>query len=295
MKIVEVSNLNLKCIFEDIEIALGYFDGLHKGHFKLIEEFNKDKKKALLTFSKSIRSFFLNEEEKVINQISDKVEILKNKVDYLIVLETNHDIINSSKEEFINFLKINNVKRVITGSDFTFGKNKEGNVSDLKDLNLTIVPDYYIDNIKVSSTYIRGRIEDGLVYNLDKFLGYNYFIKGKIIHGAYLGHTIGFPTINICPKPYITPKIGVYAGFAYIDNIKYKGMINVGYNPTFNLKEEVSVEMNLFDTNLDLYGKFVKIEFIKFIRSEVKFNSKDELILQLEEDRKSCKKILNNY
>ncbi len=282
---------NLKEIFnlEALSIMLGNFDGFHLGHQKLLEELKKiNTKKALLTFYPHPLTILNNRDFKYLDTIEDKEEHLNNQLDYLIVLKTSKEILESSKEDFIDFLKLNNVVHVVCGKDYTFARNKEGTVRDLFDFNCHIVEDYKIDGVRVSSTLIRKYLSDGDIHLANQFLGRNYSVKGLVVEGSKIGRTIGFPTANVEETIYLLPKNGVYFGYTTVDNKRYKAMINIGINPTINLVKHPRLEAHILDFNQDIYGKVILIEFVQKLRDEQKFNSKEELIDMLYKNKIQC-------
>lgn len=287
MKTIFIEYNNVKIINEPINLCLGYFDGLHVGHKLLINKAkDNEAKSALLTFDFSKDVVLKN--KKYLTSIQDKEEILiSEKVDYLIVLKFDERIKNLSKEEFIDFLKDSfNIKKLITGFDFRFGKNASGNNDTLKEyFDLEVINEYKIDNHKVSTSLIINNIENGNVEYAKENLGRYYSIKNKVIHGKELGRKIKFPTANISLGSYVKPKDGVYATFVIIDNKRYLGFANVGVHPTVNELINPLIEIHIFDYNENLYDKYVKVEFVKMIRDELKFNSVDDLVNQLEKDK----------
>lgn len=285
---------NLKEIFnhDELSIMLGNFDGFHLGHQKLLDELVKiNTKKALLTFYPHPLTILNNRDFKYLDTIEDKENRLDKKLDYLIVLKTSKEILESNKEDFINFLKLNKVVHVVCGKDYTFARNKEGTVSDLFTFNCHIVPDYKIDGIRVSSTLIRKYLIDGDIHLANNFLGRNYSVKGTVVEGSKIGRTIGFPTANIQETIYLLPKNGVYFGYVTMDNKRYKSMINIGINPTINLVKHPRLETHILDFNQDIYGKVILIEFVQKLRDEQKFNSKEELIDMLYKNKKQCEQL----
>lgn len=289
MKIVYIDNLTQIFNKEELSIMLGNFDGFHKGHQQLFNELLKYKtKKSLLTFYPHPLTIIKNIDFKYLDTISDKFEYLYNLIDYLIVIRTTKDILNSSKKEFIQFLQLNKVENVICGRDFTFARNKEGTIKDLNIFNLNVVEDYTIDNIRVSSTEIRSLIKSGSIEKANILLGHDYTIKGIVSKGNQIGRTIGFRTANIEQNEYLFPKCGVYFGYVTIDNNKYFSMINIGTNPTINKEIKSRLEVHIFNFNEYIYNKIIKVSFLKFIRDEKKFNSINELMDELNNNKNYC-------
>ncbi len=290
---MQILRISLKSLvkLDDITLCLGYFDSLHLGHLTLIKKsMNLGRKVGVLTMDPNPSSFF-NKDVKEVNSIEDKIEILKKLgVDYFIILETNKELLNISSKSFIEDILIPlGVKNVVCGFDYHFGKNKEGDSNFLSyyDEFDTYVCDPVIDNgEKVSTTLIKKLLTDGNIRRVNKLLGRNYQIKGRVIHGNSLGHTIGFPTANIkLDENKIYPRAGVYVGYVVVDGSMYLSMINIGRHPTVNELSSSIVEAHIINQELDLYGKEISLVFIDFIREERKFNNLDELVNQLNKDK----------
>ena len=197
--------------------------------------------------------------------------------------------------DFINeFIVKTNIKHIICGFDFHFGKNGEGNFETLiqnekNDYEVSVIKKQEYNHHKISSSYLKEALTNGDVELVEKLLGRYYCVSGKVVHGLKNGRKIGFPTVNIDANNYFLPKNGVYGVIIVIDGKRYLGMANLGYNPTFNVLTKVSLEVNIFDFDQDVYGKNVTVFFIKKIRYEKRFNSIDELINQLNQDSKQIK------
>lgn len=279
-------------------ITIGNFDGLHKGHMALVEkaiEYGKSNniKSIVFTFSNHPANYFRSDSLKNIITEEDKLERLKKLgVDVVVNIPFDEYMTQISAEDFVKDILINKLgmKKIIVGHDFTFAKNKEGNSKVLENLSfkynflLEVVEPIEINDIRVSSTYIRNLITTGKVSKVEEYLGYNYQLKGEVIHSKKLGRTIGFPTANIEVSPnMIIPKRGIYVTKVYLDGKTYAGATNIGYNPTVN-GDKISIETNILEFNEDIYGKVIRVEFLERIRDEKKFNSLDELKNQLKKD-----------
>lgn len=296
---MEVIKISLKSLvkLDDITLCLGYFDSLHLGHLTLIRKsMNLGKKVGVLTMNPNPSSFFVND-VKEINSIEDKIEILeKVGVDYLIILETDRELLNISAERFVKDILIPlGVKNVVCGFDYHFGKDKQGDsdmLSYYEEFD-TYVCDPIVDNEeKVSTTLIKSLLKEGNIKRVNKLLTREYQIKGKVIRGNSLGHTIGYPTANIeLDENKLYPKVGVYSGYVKVDGKEYLSMINIGTHPTINQLNKEIVEVHIINQNIDLYDKEITLIFKDFIREEKKFNSLPELINQLNLDKE---KILNS-
>ena len=303
-KNIENSNSNTPAI-----LTIGTFDGVHLGHKKIIKKLVESAKRrklrsCILTFFPHPRNFLSKSNElKMINTINEKKEILSELgVDELIIQEFNNEFSNLSANEFIkHLLKFCEIKEIIVGFNHKFGKDREAGIDELKiygkryGFDVCEIDAFDINQIKVSSTKIRNAIGEGQVDLCKQYLGYNFSIGGNIVEGKSRGKKIGFPTANIkVEENYkIIPKNGVYFVSCKIRNVQKFGMMNIGFNPTFGNKK-LTIEVNIFDFEQDVYGENVRIEFIKFIRNEIKFKNIDELIKQIKIDRETCKSYMNS-
>lgn len=286
-------------------VTIGNFDGIHKGHQVLIEKATEYAKKnnvisTVFTFNNHPVNYFKPNSIKNIITNNDKIKILKTMgVDYIINIPFDEYMTKISGYDFVKDILIDKLgaKKIIVGHDFTFARNKEGNIALLKELSkkygflLEIVNPVKIDDIRISSSYIRKLILDGKVEDARKYLGRNYKLSGEVIHSKKLGRTIGFPTANISiDENIIIPKVGIYATKVYVNGTIYYGATNVGYNPTVN-GNKLSIETNILEFNDDIYGKIITIEFLERIRDEKKFNGIEELKEQLQKDTKYIYKV----
>ena len=192
------------------------------------------------------------------------------------------------------------VKEVVVGRDYTFGKNKSGNVDTLKILSndvyeVKVVDEVIVDDEKVSTSKIISFIEDGNVRKVNQLLSRLYKISGKVKSGHGFGILNKVPTANIDINGYIKPKNGVYATLIRIDEKIYKGVTNVGVHPSINVLDEPIIETYIFDFNEDIYDEVIDVYFIDFIREEIKFDNVDELYNQLENDKEKANELLDRY
>lgn len=299
MEIIEV-NLNDIKPLDDIAACIGYFDGMHIGHMKLINETLKQAKlnhlkSACITFHPDPWCVLKNLQDiPHISSMEERIEIGEQcQLDYWIILPFTSELSKMSTYEFEQLLSKLNIKTCICGFDYSYGYKGKGNVHTLKqqnDFNVIVVDEVTYKNAKISSTRIENEIMNGNMEEVFLLLGRAYSLQGYVIHGQNLGKTIGFPTANMkCKYQSILPKTGVYIGYVDIDDLKYKCMINIGHNPTFNHQDQVSIEINIIDFDQNIYGKQIKVYFHSRIRDEKKFNSKEELIQQLTIDALKAK------
>lgn len=283
-------------------VTLGKFDGLHKGHMKLLNRVLELGKSNLETVvfafdmspigqiaDDNFRTLLTNEERK------DLVETTG--IDCLVECPFVTEIMNMEPEVFVEQMLVKQLKAsyVIVGTDFHFGHNRKGDPQMLVELGkrydfkVEVLEKVYDDNREISSTYIREEIEKGNIEKANELLGYPYFITGEIIKGRHLGSTIGMPTINQAPlKTKRLPPFGVYTSLTKISDEIYKSVTDIGVKPTVG-SDKVGVETNLFGCDEDLYGLTAKVEFHHFQRPEQKFETVERLKEQLEKDVKIAK------
>ena len=297
-------NLNIKKIHKSSVVAIGNFDGLHLGHQKVLKEAKIKAKKEKLKFGlitfEPVPTMFFNKKIKNhrINSLSQKIYFLKkNKLDFLIVINFNKSFSNLSAEKFIKKILFNKLKSkyIFVSRNFKFGKKRLGNIDTLKNFEekyfykTIITTPYEKKNKIISSSLIRKIIHKGQMQEVKKLLGRTWCVEGEVIRGEQRGRKIGFPTCNIRLNSYTIPKIGVYAVEVKINNFKKKGIANIGYRPTFNGKS-LLLEVNIFGIKKNLYKKILKINFIKFIRTEKKFKNINQLKAQIKKDIITAKK-----
>lgn len=301
MKIIyDVAGFSMK---DKSIVAIGNFDGVHIGHQKLLETFMKEAKISNLN---AIIYTFLNNTHsniKLIYSNEYKNEIISAyNAEYLLEQQFDETFSNMSPDEFINEILINklNAAKVVVGFNFRFGKKATGdidylkNVLDKKNIELIVIDKVKVGDNIVSSTLIRQLIKEGQVEDIPQCLGRDFSVKGEVIKGRQVGRQLGFPTANLntlegsnnsFSQNQIMLPNGVYETITEIDNKWHVGLTNVGFNPTFELKK-LSIENYLLNFNEEIYGKIITIKFVKKIRDEIKFKSVNQLIEQLNKDKK---------
>lgn len=291
--------------------TVGIFDGVHQGHQKIIElVLNKAKQNksesVLITFEPHPRLFFDptgSQNLKLLTDIEERIHYFESLgIDNLLVVPFDTHTANLSSEEFIQQIVKDTVgtRTLLLGYDHKFGKNREGSFEYLKEnqfkfgIQVFEISQFDIDDAAVSSTRIRNYLLDGNCVDANKLLGRNYSIHGTVIEGKKLGRTINVPTANISvANAYkLIPQMGVYAVYVLHENVKFGGMLNIGFNPTVSTNHHLKIEVHIFDFNKDIYGQDIQIEFVSRLRGEIKFNSVDELKLQLQKDATSAKEHL---
>lgn len=232
---------------------------------------------------------------KLLNTIPEKSELLnKIGIQNLIIHPFDNEFSRLTAEDFVKNILVDklHIKKIIIGYDHRFGRNRTATIDDLIDFgkvyNFEVeqISAEELNEVTISSTKIRNALDNGAIELANQYLGYNYFLSGKVVGGKKIGRTIGFPTANIeIPEDYkLIPKNGVYIVSSIYKGQKIYGMMNIGYNPTFPDKN-YSLEVNFLDFDQDLYNQTLTISFIKHIREELKFDSVEELKKQIKLDK----------
>ena len=281
-------------------VTIGNYDGIHKGHIFLLKRLTKLAKdnqldSVLVTFNPHTKSVVNKSDFKVITTFEDKI-ILTDKlnIDFLCEVEFNDSIRMLNYKQFIEIV-INkyNPSIILIGYDNKIGKNRIGTYELLKehlndtDIEVLQCEEYNSDNSKVSTTNVKNNIDQYNIILANELLGRKYSIKGKVIEGESNGKKIGFPTANVKINSFeqLIPPNGVYSVTLEVDNKKYNSICNIGYCPTIKKNcIDITIEVHIINQNLQLYGKNVTINFIDFIRRESKFDSKEDLVKQIEKD-----------
>lgn len=269
-------------------VTLGKFDGLHRGHQKLIEKIYEY---ASGEINSVVCAFDMNKDELMTK--AERKKYLDGVVDYLIECPFTKELREMHAEEFIQKILIETLHAayIVVGTDFMFGHNKSGNTDTLK--KYAPIYGYHVDVIEkeiygeeeISSTYIKKLLKEGEIAIANQLLGYSYQMTGIVEHGRQLGRTLGFPTMNVAPEEKkIMPRYGVYVCRIQVDESWYYGIGNVGVKPTVDTDSKVLAEVFAFDYNGDAYGKEVTVEFCEFVRPERKFASIEELKNRVDTD-----------
>lgn len=284
--------------FQNTAVSLGKFDGIHKGHQKLMNCILEQKKKGLkaVAFSFLVHpgsllgnkkmSLILTEEEK-------KNKLEKMGIDVLVSYPFSRETLSMEPEQFIEEILIGKLdaKVIAVGENFRFGHERKGDVELLRKYaskygyELHVFARFKVDGERVSSTWIRECIAEGNMEYIQNLLGQPYSIKGEVVHGKKLGRTLGMPTANVVPdKQKLLPPYGVYASKTLVDGVWYEGITNIGVKPTVTDESGKIAETFLFDYKGDLYGKEIQTNLYYYQRPEQKFESIDALKIQMEKD-----------
>jgi len=297
--------VNLKADFPGITIALGTFDGIHIGHQKIISRAVDLAKQingtsVVFTFSNHPLSIVALQRCPLQLVTQDyKAELIQEMgVDVLLTIPFTTQFFQISATQFINLIMENlNPRHIVVGPNYFFGYKRSGTPEFLQQagaqhgFNVEIHPAVYVNDTMVSSTLIRQMIASGNINQATQLLGRPVKISGIVINGAKRGRELGYPTINLAlANQLILPADGVYAVSITIGNIEYKGVANIGNNPTFN-EIDRRLEVHILDYSGDLYGQSVTVSFLKHIRGQITFSSPAELKLQICHDIK----VAQNY
>ncbi|NMW84606.1 bifunctional riboflavin kinase/FAD synthetase [Peptoniphilus sp. AGMB00490] len=295
MKIIEI-DLNYIADEESV-IALGNFDGVHKGHIALINKAIENAKKlniksSILLFNEHTDNLVKLGKKEIITNNNTKLKILENLgIDLIYLINFTREFMSYSPIKFLDYFLAKNlkIKGVVVGYDYTYGYKKSGNVELLnKNKNLfesiEVIDQISYNGEKISSSLIRKLIEGGKIKEANFLLSRPYKLIGKIIHAKGLGKKMGYPTANLqLIDNFVIPKFGVYDSDIIIKGKRFKASTNIGTNPTVE-NDGVKIESHILDFTRDIYGYTVELELLDFVRPELKFNSVEELFDQIEKD-----------
>ena len=290
-------------------VTIGTFDGLHLGHQSILNVLKKianekNLESTVVSFDPHPRTVVSNNHDvKILTMVDEKEEILKSlKIDNYYLINFTEDFSHQTSEEFVkNFIVDRfDAKHVVVGHDHRFGRDRVGDSTALSDLGnqygfgVTSVDAVKVNDEIVSSSKIRSSLLEGDVEKANSFLGRSYSMRGEVVIGAQRGRILGFPTANLqLGNPdKLVPQNGVYAVGCELNDENLFGVMNIGFRPTFTDKKELVPEVHLFNFNRDIYGEILKVKFMKRIRAEKKFESKEELINQIEADKQKAAEVL---
>ena len=292
-------------------LTSGTFDGVHLGHQKIIQhvvDLKKQNPKAqtvVLTYHPHPRLVLFPDQKdlKILTTLEEKAILLEDLgIDHLCVLPFTKRFASTSSENFIKKIIQQKLqtRQFVIGYDHRFGKNREGGFEYLKEnenrfgFKVEEISRQDIDNNAISSTRIRKALFDGDIETANELLGYEFSITGKVVKGKQIGRTIGYPTANLKleDKHKLIPKQGIYAVRVYHKYEYYGGMLSIGVRPTIGRNLKQTIEVNIFDFDKDIYDKNITLQFVKYLRSEEKYNSLDELKAQLAKDKIESEEVL---
>ncbi|AYD46545.1 bifunctional riboflavin kinase/FAD synthetase [Arachidicoccus soli] len=296
--------------FINAVVTIGTFDGVHLGHQKIITQLKEEAKKingetVIVTFFPHPRKIVHQGQKPfhLLNTLSEKIKLLGSfGVDNVIVIPFNEAFAAQTAEEYVRAFLVEKTHphTIIVGYDHRFGKDRTGDYHTLenygKEFGFCVkeIPEKLLNEVTISSTRIREALMKGAIEDANHFLGYHFFFEGKVIRGNQLGRTIGYPTANlqIEDADKLVPANGVYAVCINDkDDQNYGGMLNIGVRPTVD-GTKLSIEVNIFDFDKDIYGDILRVETIARLRDEVKFSGLDALKTQLANDKDEALTIL---
>ncbi len=279
-------------------LSLGKFDGLHRGHESLLRHMfdkkNQGLKTVVFTFDIPPKKLVHEEDTKVLTTNAEKHHIFERiGMDYLIECPFTEEIMSMEPYDFIKKIVAELcAKCIVVGTDFHFGCKRAGDYRTLQQYaaefgyEVLVVEKKQYEGRDISSTFVREEITCGNIEKANRLLGYSYFVQGTVEHGRHMGGPIlGYPTVNLLPPvTKLLPQYGVYVTETTIGDRIYQGISNVGCKPTIEGENPPGVENHIFDFSRNVYGNQVRVEFLRRIREERKFNSIEELVVQMQED-----------
>lgn len=309
MKIIKLNHPYQNHLIEDgpIVLALGFFDGIHKGHRKVIQTAkamaeSHGYKLAVMSFNQHPSVIFQNVSPESIRYLSPesrKAELLEELgVDLFYIVDFTKEFASLTPQEFVDQYIVGlHTKIVVAGFDYTYGKRDIANMRVLPEYSknrftIITIPEQRNSKGKISSTAIRASLLNGNVAEANKLFGYDYVMEGKVVHGfGRGGKKLGYPTANIeVSNDTFLLKNGVYIVEMNVDGNWIPGMASIGFNPTFNDVTKITIEVHLLDFNKDIYDKVVKVKWLYYLRDELKFDSLEALMVQLKDDELMTRK-----
>lgn len=310
MELIYINNLEDIRKYGDISVAHGFFDGVHLAHQQLLKKTVEYARKhnmmsGVVTFNRKFNTTILDRDSYIkdlrLSSLHRKLELFAYfNIDIVFVINFNTFKDYDAREYIDSIIVPLGTKHFVMGSDNCFGKQCSGTRDNIeyyanKRFDVTVVNLIDDGSAKISTTAIKQHICNGDVELSSELLNYYYKLSGSIIKGKQLGRKIGFPTTNLCVKEHmIFPRVGVYATVVRIKNKLYNSMTNVGFNPTVDFIDSISIETNIFDFDEDIYNENIELFFIKRIRNEKRFASVDDLMEQIKSDKINVVKVLQN-
>lgn len=288
--------------------TIGFFDGVHRGHRFLIDQVKESAKSeglcsALITFARHPRKVMQKDyQPQLLSTPEEKAELLASTgVDYCIILDFTTEMSQLTARQFMEDVlkKQLSVKKLLIGYDHRFGHNRSEGFEDYcrygKEIGIEVVKAKacVISDVNVSSSVVRLLLQEGEMVMASRCLGYEYYLDGTVVDGYKVGRTIGFPTANLKVENQdkLVPADGVYAVRVTVAEKEYMGMLDIGHRPTFNNGSNKSIEVNILDFSSDIYEQFIRITFVRRIRSDIKFKKVEDLIAQLHRDEEEVRRI----
>ena len=292
-------------------ITTGTFDGIHLGHLKVLSETIRLAKlyngtPVVLTFWPHPRHVLGKGDFSLLNTLDEKKELFSQMgIEHVYFQPFTKEFSQLSSQDYVKNILVDKlgVKVLVIGYDHQFGKERSGKFETLGELavkwgfSVERVEAFDLLGLNVSSTKIRNAIEEGKIVEANKMLGYDYFISGKVVKGNKIGRKLGYPTANIqLNDPLkIIPCDGIYAVYVKLAGELYKGMMSIGFRPTFPEQPRIrTIEVNIFDFNEEIYDQKISVFFCERLREEIKFSNIQDLVCQMEKDKIKSLEVLNN-
>ncbi len=316
MKMVIDNDLNIINFFDlerlpytNTTITLGNFDGVHRGHQAIISRMlesasNSGHPVLVVTFFPNPFLFFNHQDKAfyLLTPSEKKTRLVELGVDSVITFQFDSHFANLSPRTFLTGLKHKlGLHHLVVGRDFALGKNRQGSIPVIKsigkDLSFSVetISPIKTSDEEISSSKIRQFLDQGLVARAAELLGRPYAVSGLVTHGSDRGSKIGLPTANMTTWPLKKlPAVGVYAIIAHLQNKTYHGITNIGYRPTFEDQQSLSVETHILDFDGNIYGETLKLDFIEKIRNEQKFSGVTEFLEQIQRDKATARRIFSH-
>lgn len=309
--ILELIQSDTQKIHNHTVVTIGTFDGVHRGHQKIIKKLinvaNANNLEAtILTFFPHPRMVLQQDSNlKLINTIEERIELLKaSGIDNLYIYPFSKDFSRLTAQEYVETILVDNLnaKRIIIGYDHRFGRNRTASIKDLikfgeeYEFDVEEILAEEVEEVAISSTKIRKALLENDIETANTFLGYEFFLTGVVKHGQGIGRTINFPTANIAVESTykLIPANGAYFVYSIIDDKKVYGMLNIGVRPTVGGTQQ-TIEAHFFNLEKDLYNSTLRIHFLEFLRPEQKFDSVADLVAQLKKDEQKCLSRITAY
>jgi riboflavin kinase/FMN adenylyltransferase len=292
-------------------VTIGIFDGVHRGHRALLDclvsrAVESEGETVVITFFPHPRLVLEKNRENLsfLTSMEEKKVLLENaKIDHLVIIEFNKQFSKIPACDFIKEVLLDKIgtKNLIIGYNHHFGRSGEGDFNTIKhcaeslDFKVEQVQGFHTEEGAISSSSIRNALLNGRIEEANRWLGYSYSVRGSVVEGRKIGRAIGFPTANIKPdyEYKLIPGNGVYAVEVQLDDIKYRGMLSIGSNPTVNNDTRTrSIEVNILDFDMDIYGKNISVLFRERLRDEIKFENTKQLAEQMELDKRQVLELL---
>lgn len=308
---MEIIRLNYNHSFisnERIVATIGEFDGVHIAHQKLFKDTlklanEKNSKSAVITFDPH-PDVVLGKNQHTIMSMAEKNKVIESfGFDYLFIIHFDDNILQMPHDVFVNkFLLKLNVTDLVVGFDFRYGYKGLGSCDTIKEdslekINVLVIEEQTLEGNKIGSSLIKTYLSKGLLKEVNYLLGRNFKLSGYIIHGNNIGEKINVPTANLDVE-FSSPvlKQGVYAGYCFVKDNKHNAIINIGHNPSFNYRDNLSYEIHIIDEDFNetIYDNFVELELVEYLREEVVFEKITDFQKQIEKDKKTAFLILNN-